>query len=634
MLDRETIGWSVFRDGSDPILIGDLNGIVVDLNAEVERAYGWPRDELIGKPIKTLVPSDRHHQADDLLRRCRAGEEVRHIEGLRVTRDGTVVPVLLTLSLLKDDTGTAVGIATTAADLSALKRAEERSAQMSKVLADGSEPMIIEDLDGIVQEMNAEAERVYGFSRDELLRRCRGGEEVRNIEGIRINKEGVELPVLLTLSLLRDDHDEPVAIASNAADIAALKQAGAELRSYQDHLEDLVAECTEQLAETNKYMAAVLESMTQGLIAFDENLKLVAWNSHLRDIRGYPEDLCEPGQSFETFMQYDIDQGEFGEGDAGRLFTERVVQARRFEHHAFERTRPDGRILEIKGGPIQGGGFVSTFDDVTERRQAERALATAHGLVTESIDYSSRIQRSLLPPDDSLSDKSADHFVVWQPRDVVGGDLYWLRKCRGGMLLVLADCTGHGVPGAFVTIIATGALDRALTEFPEGEPATLLARMNRHVQTALSQDDGKGESDDGLELGICRLDDAGASLTYAGARFDLWHGLPGEAIETLRGDKSGIGYIHIDPDQRFTAHELPVRPGERFYMSSDGMIDQIGGERRRALGKRRIREFLAETSRETMTEQRRHLLDAFADYQGNENRRDDVSMLGFQPLDA
>ena len=161
MLDEKAIDWRIFRDGSDPILIEDLNGIVADMNREAERAYGWSREDLVGKPIKTLVPPDRHEQADDLLRRCRSGEDVRNVEGLRVTRDGTVVPVLLTLSLLRDDTGAPIGVATNAADIGALMEAERKSAQMSKVFHDGSDPMLIEDLNGIVTEMNGEAERAY-----------------------------------------------------------------------------------------------------------------------------------------------------------------------------------------------------------------------------------------------------------------------------------------------------------------------------------------------------------------------------------------------------------------------------------------------------------------------------------------
>jgi len=112
-------------DGADPILIEDLKGDVIDLNGEAEHAYGWSRHELIGKPIKTIVPDDKHDQADELLKLCTSGEEVRNIEGERIHKDGTVIPVLLTLSLLRDDEGQATGIATFAKDISAQKQAQK-----------------------------------------------------------------------------------------------------------------------------------------------------------------------------------------------------------------------------------------------------------------------------------------------------------------------------------------------------------------------------------------------------------------------------------------------------------------------------------------------------------------------------
>jgi len=396
-----------------------------------------------------------------------------------------------------------------------------------------------------------------------------------------------------------------------------------------------IEESRQEIAEKSKVLEAVLESMSQGLLAFDSDLKLVAWNKKLREVRDYPTELTQFGTPFVDFMKFDIEHGEFGPGDPELQLMERIETARKFEIHDFERTRPNGRIVEVKGGPISGdAGFVSTFSDITERRRAETALVSAHGIVTESIEYAGRIQRSLLPRDINFAQNLADFFVIWEPRDVVGGDIYWFRDCNGGTLFAAVDCTGHGVPGAFMSIIATGALDRAMSEFPEGDPAVLISRIHQFVQNALGQDATLGESDDGLELGICRLSRDGGTLTYAGARFALWHGLPGEELAEIRGERTGIGYRRIDPDRRFARHEITVRPGERFYMASDGLMDQIGGERRRAWGKRRIKSTLTKTSHLPMDRQKQALMAAFADYQGDEPVRDDVTVLGLMPLAA
>jgi methyl-accepting chemotaxis protein len=124
----------VFEDAADAIIIEDLNGIVLAANGAVEREYGWPRDEIIGKPIKVIVPPDRHQQADELLQRCRAGEEIRDVEGVRVTRSGREFPLLLTLSLLTDEDGKPTGLVSFAKEITALKEAEEESRARTEAL--------------------------------------------------------------------------------------------------------------------------------------------------------------------------------------------------------------------------------------------------------------------------------------------------------------------------------------------------------------------------------------------------------------------------------------------------------------------------------------------------------------------
>jgi len=244
----------VFMDSADPILIEDLHGHVIEMNHEAEKSYGWSREKLLGQPIKTIVPPERHAQADELLARCKAGEEVRNIEGLRWTRDGKIIPILLTLSLLKERDGQPLAIATIAKDISSIKKAENDLQQMSKVFMDSVDPILIEDLDGNVIDLNRAAEETYGWSRgqllgrpiktivpperhaqaDELLARCKAGEEVRNIEGLRWSRDGTIIPVLLTLSLLKDRNGEATSIATIAKDISDLKEAEAEIHTVQD----------------------------------------------------------------------------------------------------------------------------------------------------------------------------------------------------------------------------------------------------------------------------------------------------------------------------------------------------------------------------------------------------------------
>jgi len=147
-------------------------------------------------------------------------------------------------------------------------------------------------------------------------------------------------------------------------------------RSFR-HFVQTTDDRTAEVRRQGDLIRAVLDSMTVGVAAYDAELRLVAWNRQFIKIRDYPESLIDQGAAFEDLMAYDIARGEFGPGDPDHLLADVVQTARRFERHAFERQRPDGSFVEIRGGPIAGGGFVSTFADITDRKRTERALTLA-----------------------------------------------------------------------------------------------------------------------------------------------------------------------------------------------------------------------------------------------------------------
>jgi serine phosphatase RsbU (regulator of sigma subunit) len=223
----------------------------------------------------------------------------------------------------------------------------------------------------------------------------------------------------------------------------------------------------------------------------------------------------------------------------------------------------------------------------------------------------------------------ADHFVLWEPRDVVGGDIYWAGSWGQGFLLILGDCTGHGVPGAFMTLISMGALERARSEVGEGDVGGLLTCMHEHMQVTLGQHAEGGESDDGIELGACYMPNGGEEMIFVGARFSLFV-VDGGIVSEVKGTKKGMGYRGIAPTQMYECHQIGLKPDRSFYMTSDGYLDQIGGEFRRMFGKKRSKELLLSMEGKPMGDQSAILMDALIDYQGDERRRDDVTLIGFK----
>ncbi len=274
--------------------------------------------------------------------------------------------------------------------------------------------------------------------------------------------------------------------------------------------------------------------------------------------------------------------------------------------------------------------FDAMYQNVlAERHAAEEKLTEAYNVITSSITYASRIQRSILPDAGFIEAVLTDHFIFWEPRDVVGGDIYWAGAWGEGFLVMLGDCTGHGVPGAFMTLISMGSLERAMHDVPSGDVGALIQRMHQYIQITLRQQSTGGESDDGIEMGACYFVPDDDELLFAGARFELFI-VDGDEVETIKGTKSGLGYRSIAYDQVFDNKPIPLHPGQSFYMTSDGLIDQVGGERNRSFGKRRFRNLLVEIQDLSFADQMARIEAALHAHQGSQPRRDDVAVIGFK----
>ena len=403
-----------------------------------------------------------------------------------------------------------------------------------------------------------------------------------------------------------------------------------ELEAHRANLERTVAERTASLSEKEAQLRLAMENMTDGIYVLDETQNFVLFNEQYVKQVNLPKGTIKVGGAVKKAVRAHALRGDYGSGEVNDLVKERLQALASPERRQAELSIDGGqRILDLRKASVDGRGAVVIATDITERKEAEEKLAAAHSVITSSIQYASRIQRSILPPEDMISSMCADHFVIWEPRDVVGGDIFWCKKWGKGTLLILGDCTGHGVPGAFMTLIATGALERAQMDVAVGDVAALIQRMHQFVQETLGQHGEKGESDDGMELGVCFLTENLEEMYFSGARFELFVAGDGE-IETVSGTKKGIGYRGIPIDQVYDRHVLKPEPGLSFYMTSDGLIDQVGGDKRRGFGKRRFRELVDSIQSYPFSDQRTKILETLKDYQRDETRRDDIALIGFK----
>jgi PAS domain S-box-containing protein len=412
--------------------------------------------------------------------------------------------------------------------------------------------------------------------------------------------------------------------------IIEIKGQPAETGGFVSTYTDITArkKAEEELAKKEKQLSYAFDNMPSGIIMIDEEMNIQMFNDLYQELYEMPDGVLKVGGSLHDMIRVRAERGDYGPGDREKQVKTRI-EGYDNSRQVAENKVPSGKTLELVRNPTEDGGLVAVCSDITDRKVAEAKLQDAYDVISSSVQYATRIQRSVLPDDTLMRDAFGEYFVIWEPRDQVGGDIYWCRKWGYGTLVMLGDCTGHGIPGAFMTLIATGALDRALEEIPPGQVGRLIQRMHQYVQGTLGQDTAGGRSDEGLEVGACYIENDNPELTYSGARFSLFI-VEDRAVEEIKGDKKGIGYRNIAQDEVFRDIPVEIEPGQTFYMTTDGLIDQVGGERRRGFGKKRFRELLLSFQDVPLMEQKFEIFEAFMEHQGDEIRRDDVSLFGFR----
>ncbi|WP_130471521.1 SpoIIE family protein phosphatase [Candidatus Magnetaquicoccus inordinatus] len=256
-------------------------------------------------------------------------------------------------------------------------------------------------------------------------------------------------------------------------------------------------------------------------------------------------------------------------------------------------------------------------------------IAEANRKIQDSIQYARTIQQSLLPNPALWQAVLPESFVLWLPRDVVGGDIYFVDATEESILLALLDCTGHGVPGAFMTMIAVAGLRRIVREEGIRQPNQLLQALNGAIKSTLHQDSEHAQSNDGLDIGLLVVERHKQQLLYAGARIPLLLVRDG-VLTVLPAERKSLGYKESRLEQSYTVHTVPIEPGLTVYLTSDGVIDQLGGAKGLPLGNRRWQALLREHCRQPLAWQKELLLDAFLNYQGDMERMDDVTVIGLR----
>ena len=288
-----------------------------------------------------------------------------------------------------------------------------------------------------------------------------------------------------------------------------------------------------------------------------------------------------------------------------------------------------------------------------ENVRAEDRIRKQHLLVleqaqaiTDSIRYARRIQKAVLPSPPYLDNILSDYFTIYKPKDIIGGDFYWVREIDGYIVVIVADCTGHGVPGALMSMLGVTLLNEQFRTFGIRQPGVILGHLRNKVKETLAQEGSVNDQKDGMDMAIAIIDPEKMELQFAGANIplflirkknqeelsdsDLMSSLENDVyrLYRIKADKQPMG-VHWE-EKDFTTQVIKLQEQDSLYMFTDGFADQYGGKNRKKFKSRRLKKLLLNVQAESMQDQKKLIEATFESWRGSNEQIDDVCMLGIR----
>jgi len=410
----------------------------------------------------------------------------------------------------------------------------------------------------------------------------------------------------------------------------AIGESNEELRQHQEELE-LNAE---QLKSINSELRklSIIASETNNSIYLFDNEGYILWTN----------------EAFERNTGYDYEDFKVSVGtnlleissnpDIDNIFAEFKETKRPTIYTSPFKTK-NGKIIWLQTSltPIIDDEKITQIiaidTDITKIKEAENKISLQNTEITSSIHYASRIQKALLPMPVFVNAIFDNYFILNKPRDIVSGDFYWAAYKDNKAIAVVADCTGHGIPGAFMSVLGMMSFNSVISKLETIKADIILSDMKERVISLLHQRGKSGEANDGMDAAVCVFDFENNVLEYSGANSDIYIVKNSDNIEDktrrIKADKISLDYNPLR-NNRFTSHYINISKGDCIYMASDGYIDQFGGNNKKKFLRKNFEILLKKIHKESIKEQKAILDNTIEQWRGNTPQIDDILVFGVQ----
>lgn len=289
---------------------------------------------------------------------------------------------------------------------------------------------------------------------------------------------------------------------------------------------------------------------------------------------------------------------------------------------AYRQKRKDNKkIIEQNEQILKTNEELKQLNETTNRQKDE---------IISSILYAQRIQSAILPPEVYITELLNENFIFYKPKEIVSGDFYWIKQVKHYIILASADCTGHGVPGAFMSMLGISCLNEIVQSREVTQANQILNELRKLIKHSLRQSGKKEESRDGIDIALCVIDNKKNILQYSGAHNPLYiiSNNNGESVlKEIKADPMPVG-VHFLADKSFTNHEIQLEIGDTFYIFSDGFADQNGGKKNYSFTREKFKKLLLDIHDQPMYEQKEILEQTLKDWMGMQPQRDDILVIG------
>lgn len=286
---------------------------------------------------------------------------------------------------------------------------------------------------------------------------------------------------------------------------------------------------------------------------------------------------------------------------------------------AYRRKRRDNELIQQQKQEVEAQKL--------KVEQQHQILASTYQEIADSITYAKRIQQAILPPQENLKATFNNYFVFYAPKNVVSGDFYWMKNLGDKKIIAAADCTGHGVPGAMVSVVCNNALNRAVHEFGLSEPNEILNKTRELVIETFEKSEDNVK--DGMDISICTIDNTTKMLSVSGANNNAYIVRNNEMIE-FKADRQPIG--RFESPRPFSVQQFKLQENDMLYLFTDGIADQFGGPGGKKFKYKKLKELLLVISNDPMEAQKNKINSVITSWMGKLEQVDDMCLLGIRPL--